>query len=664
MNKQINKPSVDSNLLSLQKAISNLGKGLNKDKNTRIVNDIVTVLNSELSTLNKNLLSTNKVLIGEMKHLTKTITNNQNKDEIFKRKDPNAQILNELEQGNLYAKRNNELMKERNKIIKKSDGGLLGMIGAILGGSLMIGGLTGFLLTGKKELLNDMWKGLLKYSPVKFIVRMFDGALNSAKKPIAKMVGKAFTGIFKSGIFGKGLQSVTKHGMEGFGSRLLAKIGGKGLAKLGGKVGKSILGKTTKSFLKKVPVIGGLLGLIFGIQRFKKGDWLGGTLEVASGISSVVPGVGTALSIAIDSFLLFRDIKNLNKTEEEKKDIFKSDKSTLRKLPVIGSIIDITDGIKVWKSDKSKGIQLVMKGLIGLNPISSTLKTVSSLVDIFGDGINGNKKQNKSSPLKSFFGIGKGEGDPTASMQPKRYSSSIYSKSNELFEKMKDTGYGTIAEKSMIRNSVKDIPSVYKYKDSVNLAGLHPDVWHNFVGMANEYYALTGEPIQVNSAYRDTETQRKLYQQAVRTGRTNYVAKPGRSLHEYGFAIDINSNVSNKLDRMGLMSKWKFNRPLKNHPRNPEPWHIEPVGLDRSNKVLRSDTTNEKNSIGDRILESNVDANLPSIKINNSRRKEQEPMVLSEASLDKLAEKIGYQFRKSLPETGSGVSGSPIVARR
>ena len=75
-------------------------------------------------------------------------------------------------------------------------------------------------------------------------------------------------------------------------------------AKLASKtVGKGI----GKSVLKKIPVIAGLAGIAFGIQRAMEGDILGAGLEIASGIMGAT-GVGAGASLGIDGFLLARDM--------------------------------------------------------------------------------------------------------------------------------------------------------------------------------------------------------------------------------------------------------------------------------------------------------------------------------------------------------------------
>lgn len=65
------------------------------------------------------------------------------------------------------------------------------------------------------------------------------------------------------------------------------------------------------------------------------------------------------------------------------------------------------------------------------------------------------------------------------------------------------------------------------------------------IAAAEQYKAATGKPIQINSAKRDPEAQERLYNETVAAGRPGIgptgdkVAKPGRSLHEKGHAVDI-----------------------------------------------------------------------------------------------------------------------------
>lgn len=113
------------------------------------------------------------------------------------------------------------------------------------------------------------------------------------------------------------------------------------------------------------------------------------------------------------------------------------------------------------------------------------------------------------------------------------------------------------------------------FNKAVNLEGLQPDTLAKFKAMAAEHFALTGKPIQVNSAYRSGVKQAELYARD-----PLHAAKPGFSMHNYGHALDLNSADVDSLMSHGLLAKYGFWRPLMQPKiKNKESWHIEPVGL-------------------------------------------------------------------------------------
>ena len=133
------------------------------------------------------------------------------------------------------------------------------------------------------------------------------GLLKGIRKGGASLLGKG-KGLFKS-----------------IGGKVSGKVGGKLLGGAGiaaaGSVGKTVAGKTGismaakiggkglgKSLLKKIPGIGLIAGLGFAASKLLNGDALGAIGEVASGLTSMIPGIGTAASVAIDAGMAARDI--------------------------------------------------------------------------------------------------------------------------------------------------------------------------------------------------------------------------------------------------------------------------------------------------------------------------------------------------------------------
>lgn len=607
-----------------KKEFFNLKKALENNKNKSnngisvktLYNGIITLssINKELKTFNKISIETNKTLINEVKKLNGSF--NKKDEDIFKKKDPNALILNELERGNIYAKSNLKLQQGILEGLKDKGKGLLGLLGGLaglaVGGSLIGGGFLGYLVTGKKEFLNDLWKGILKYSPVKLLVKAIDGGFNLLVKPLIGKIGKFGYEIFSKGIgkiaetgFGKNISKIIGKvfnflpDIGKIGSSIIGKnlnklgfvgklIGGSlksvksvfniiskafgGLSKFMGKGVGKVLGKGFgKAALKKIPVLGALMGLMFGIDRFKQGDWVGGLLEVGSGIASIIPVAGTAISLAIDGFLVFRDFKKIMPNNEKKN--VERKKFDVKNIPVIGDIVKMMEAI-----NKGDVLSVALTA-------SKFIPGVGAIVDVF-------------SFLKNKF-----------------------------------------TDKSKLGSGFK------LQNNKVNVTGLNSDLFDRFKKVAEEYKLLTGQDIQITSGYRSKEQQQALYDESIRQGRKGFVAPAGTSNHEFGNAIDINT-VGLNMDLLDkLLEKRGLDRPLKNSSK-PEAWHIE----------MKKDV---------RVAEpkSNESNYLPNNRVKEEKKKN-EPLVLSDSTLDKLAEKIGYQFKKNLPEVKTGTIGNPVVVRK
>jgi len=120
------------------------------------------------------------------------------------------------------------------------------------------------------------------------------------------------SGLFKGGMKGPSVAGMgSMFGMGAVASGGTKAAGGAGkkvasnIAKAGGKTAAKGVGK---SMLKKIPIVGTLAGIGFGISRAMQGDFTGAAMEVASGLAANIPGAGTAVSAAIDVGLVGRDI--------------------------------------------------------------------------------------------------------------------------------------------------------------------------------------------------------------------------------------------------------------------------------------------------------------------------------------------------------------------
>ena len=144
------------------------------------------------------------------------------------------------------------------------------------------------------------------------LLKIFQG-LSGASKNIAKFLGigaksseKVLTATMKT----------TGKTVSGAAAQAAVKAGSATAAKSVAKAGTKTLGK---SLLKKIPIIGALAGIGFGLSRLADGDLLGAAGEVASGLAGTIPGAGTAASIGIDAALMARDVKKSSEVAPPKK---------------------------------------------------------------------------------------------------------------------------------------------------------------------------------------------------------------------------------------------------------------------------------------------------------------------------------------------------------
>ena len=109
--------------------------------------------------------------------------------------------------------------------------------------------------------------------------------------------------------------------------------------------------------------------------------------------------------------------------------------------------------------------------------------------------------------------------------------------------------------------SADDVMKLIKFQGDAlgtrtHFDALDPDVKQKFIDMIAEY----GKPVQINAAMRSEQEQQILYDKWIANGKIgNPVAKPGKSNHNFGRALDLNSNQVAALSRSGLLNKYGFN---------------------------------------------------------------------------------------------------------
>jgi hypothetical protein len=188
----------------------------------------------------------------------------------------------------------------------KTDGA--GFIKKLIGPALLVLGGVAALVTG---LMTDgPLKGFLSILSKGGII----GGIKLFQRSMSKQLGKfgtLFAKILPKDLFGS-VVTKAKGFLGKIGKFLLApfkKIAGKGGSKaLFGTIGK-LFSKTLKPLLKRIPGIGSLISWGFAVSRFKKGDLVGGLIDVASGLATLFPGIGTGISIGLDVLNAFLDVK-------------------------------------------------------------------------------------------------------------------------------------------------------------------------------------------------------------------------------------------------------------------------------------------------------------------------------------------------------------------
>tara|TARA_A100001388_G_C28771802_1_gene504362 strand:- start:1536 stop:4118 length:2583 start_codon:yes stop_codon:yes gene_type:complete len=179
----------------------------------------------------------------------------------------------------------------------------------------------------------------------------------------------------------------------------LATSGGKTAAKTTAKAG-------AKSLWKKIPVVAGIAGIVFGIQRALEGDLIGAGMEITSGLLGAT-GKLAPLSFALDSYLLARDLgmtplrtggtifpgktnsplmignRMFNINEPGNKEIVRVEKD--KKDRFVEQGIGIVEGMKKKKNDyislQATGVESALSGLKGSGFFGTMFDNVANTVN-------------------------------------------------------------------------------------------------------------------------------------------------------------------------------------------------------------------------------------------------------------------------------------------
>ena len=255
-----------------------------------------------------------------------------------------------------------------------------GGIGKLLGGALLVLGGLAALVQG---LMTDgPLKGLLKILAKGGIIGGIKLFASSAGKSL-KGFGKQFAKIMPKNLF-KNVITAAKGFLGKIGKFLLGpftKLAGKGGGKaLFGTIGKLFM-KFLKPLLKRIPGIGSLISWGFAISRFKSGDLVGGLIDVASGIATLFPGIGTGISIGLDVLNAFLDVKK-GKDDKVKPEgapggigaFFGKIKDTVMNNFPIKNLVEFYSGVgKVFTGNFKEGFHQMAMALPFMKPLANFL---------------------------------------------------------------------------------------------------------------------------------------------------------------------------------------------------------------------------------------------------------------------------------------------------
>lgn len=173
---------------------------------------------------------------------------------------------------------------------------------------------------------------------------------------------------------------------------------------------------------------------------------------------------------------------------------------------------------------------------------------------------------------------GSGEFTATVSMGG---APSLYDPNNAVTENAVQKASPTSAGVQNLQQAVQNVQTAngqgtgagpLKVEPGVDVKNLHPGMSAKLQAAAKDFFAATGNKLQVNSGFRSIEEQAALYKQKG----PQWAARPGAQMHNYGVAVDIQSSQANYMSQSGILKKNGLTRPIGH-----EPWHVEDSSINR-----------------------------------------------------------------------------------
>lgn len=210
--------------------------------------------------------------------------------------------------------------------------------------------------------------------------------VNSVLSPLKSIGVKVMNSV--SGLF-KPLTNIFSGASAGPVGKFIGTVG-KTFSKVLGTAFTKLLGGGLKVIAKRIPLVGTLISFKDAYDRFKNGDILGGMISVGSGIATIFPGIGTAISIGLDVLNAILDSKSASDGKGKGQILMDFASPMLEKITssIGGFLKGIWDTITGILSAATKFVEDKAKGIYD---------TVFGKVDTFAESV-GFSANRKASP--------------------------------------------------------------------------------------------------------------------------------------------------------------------------------------------------------------------------------------------------------------------------
>lgn len=318
-----------------------------------------------------------------------------------------------------------ETLKNQEALIALSEGsGLLGTLAKLLA----VGGVAALLVSTfwdshiqpwlEEKFPNINWNFFDKFEGlVEGIGKFFTLGATGAGGFLLKIQGKVFESIADvlDNSIGSVLKAVLGESAQGGAGALLsgsAKVlSGSFFARIGANLFKG-LGAVA---LKGIPYIGALISLGFAIDRFNKGDYVGGTIDLVGGLVNLIPSAGIPLSLGLAALNTFLDMKygGTGDTPKENNnklnffgDIAKGIYGFLIKVPIIGGMVKgITNFYKFLynlSAGDMAGTKAALEGMTAFPLLGALPSILLALLDVTSPTVDGGSKMSLPNFLDAF----------------------------------------------------------------------------------------------------------------------------------------------------------------------------------------------------------------------------------------------------------------------